>query len=223
MAQYEMQEMNLPNEEGKRILYPRLILTGQKDTNFLAKLLARGTTFNAGEVSGLLQGLADEMALLLGQGYSIKLNGIGTFTPSLALRKDKEREEAGEDATRRNARSIEIGGIKFRPEKEFVRSTNRGCTLERSQQKFRRSSKKYTPQQRLKRALQYLDKYPYMTIADYAALTGLCHTTASLELKSWRQQPDSEITVSGCGTHRVYIRRAKREEETGNSQATSQE
>lgn len=217
MAQYEMQEMNLPNEEGKRILYPRIILSGQKDSHYLAELLAEGTTFNAGEINGMLQGLAQKMAWLLGEGYSVKLNGIGTFTPSLALRKDKEREEAGEDATHRNARSIKIGGIKFRPEKEFVRSADQECTLERSQRKFHHSSKKYTPQQRLERVLQYLDKYPYMTIADYVALTGLCHTTASLELKSWRKQPDSGITVSGRGTHQVYIRRTKQEEENGNS------
>ena len=34
MAEYEMQEMNLPNKDGKRILYPRLVQHGQdcKDT-----------------------------------------------------------------------------------------------------------------------------------------------------------------------------------------------
>ena len=31
MAEYNMQELNLPNEEGKRIFYPRIKLYGQVD------------------------------------------------------------------------------------------------------------------------------------------------------------------------------------------------
>ena len=30
MAEYEMQEMNLPNKDGKRILYPRLVQHGHQ-------------------------------------------------------------------------------------------------------------------------------------------------------------------------------------------------
>ena len=31
MAEYNMQELNLPGEDGKRILYPRMKLYGQVD------------------------------------------------------------------------------------------------------------------------------------------------------------------------------------------------
>ena len=31
MAEYEMQESNLPNEDGKRVLFPRMRLWGQAD------------------------------------------------------------------------------------------------------------------------------------------------------------------------------------------------
>lgn len=41
MAEYEMQEMNLPNKEGKRVLYPRLVQRGQADTDYIAKTLAQ--------------------------------------------------------------------------------------------------------------------------------------------------------------------------------------
>lgn len=34
MAEYEMQEMNLPNKDGKRILYPRLVQSGQASTDY---------------------------------------------------------------------------------------------------------------------------------------------------------------------------------------------
>ena len=29
MAEYEMQESNLPNEEGKRILFPRMVINNE--------------------------------------------------------------------------------------------------------------------------------------------------------------------------------------------------
>lgn len=82
----------------------------------------------------MLQELGEELAYQMGQGKSVKLDGIGTFVPSLALRADKERETGEEDSTRRNARSIVVGSINFRAEKELLRNTNYNCELERSQQ-----------------------------------------------------------------------------------------
>ena len=92
MAEYEMQEMNLPNKDGKRVLYPRLVQRGQADTDYIAKTLAQKSAFSKGDVVGLLQELGEELAYQMGQGKSVKLDGIGTFVPSLALRADKERE-----------------------------------------------------------------------------------------------------------------------------------
>lgn len=207
MAEYEMQEMNLPNKEGKHVLYPRLVQRGQVGTDYIANVLSQKSSFTKGDVIGLLQELADEMAYQMGDGKSVKLDGIGTFVPSLALRLDKERETGEEDSTRRNARSIVVGSIKFRAEKTLLHHTNYNCDLERSRQKFRRSSQKFTPEQRLERAQQYLDTHPFMTVRDYARLNGLRPTTASLELRRWAAEPENNITTSGRGTHKVYVRR----------------
>ena len=138
---------NLPNKDGKRILYPRLVQSGQASTDYIAKILSEKSSFTRGDIKGLLQELADELAYQMGQGKSVKLDGIGTFVPSLALRIDKERETGEADSTRRNARSIVVGSINFRAEKSLIHNTNYNCDLERSQQKFRRSSQKYTTMQ----------------------------------------------------------------------------
>ena len=50
MAEYEMQEMNLPNKEGKRVLYPRLVQRGQADTDYIAKTLAQDGTREIGKI-----------------------------------------------------------------------------------------------------------------------------------------------------------------------------
>ena len=127
MAEYEMQEMNLPNKDGKRILYPRLVQHGQASTDYIAKILSEKSSFTRGDIKGLLQELADELAYQMGQGKSVKLDGIGTFVPSLALRIDKERETGEADSTRRNARSIVVGSINFRAEKSLIHNTNYNC------------------------------------------------------------------------------------------------
>lgn len=206
MAEYEMQEMNLPDKDGKKVLYPRIVLSQRVDTAYIAKILSQSTTFTVAEIIGLLHGVADQMASQMSMGRPVKLDGIGTFTPSLALHKDKERETGEEGSVKRNAQSIRIGGINFRPEKQLVRNTNRQCVLKRSQHKFMRSSQKYTPDQRLEMARQYLTSHPYIRIADYVALTGLRRTAAALELKQWSNQPESGIDSSGRGVHKVYIR-----------------
>lgn len=206
MAKYEMQEMNLPNDEGKRVLYPRLVLGERITTKYMAKMLAQQTTFSAAEVTALLMGLSDQMPFCLSEGNPVKLEGIGTFTPTVALRRGKDRESGEEEDEKRNAQSLFIGGVNFRPEKSFLKDINQKCTLERSRHKFKRSSKKYTPEQRLELAKKYLDTHPYMRIADYVTLTGLRPTKASLELKQWARQPESGISTSGRGTHKVYIK-----------------
>lgn len=40
MAEYNMQELNLPGEDGKRILYPRMKLYGQVDLETITEKIA---------------------------------------------------------------------------------------------------------------------------------------------------------------------------------------
>ncbi len=65
----------------------------------------------------------------MAEGKSVKLDGIGTFSPSLALCKDKEREKTGEGETHRNARSIVVGSVNFRVDRKMVRRINGRCLL----------------------------------------------------------------------------------------------
>lgn len=206
MAQYEMQESNLPNNEGKRILYPRMRLTGQDDLKEIARKISRASTFTPGDIVGLVQGLAEEIAFSMAEGRSVKIDGLGIFTPALGLRKGFERETGEPGSTRRNAMSIYVSGIRFKPDKALLADTNGHCYLERSPRKFRRSSQKYTPEQRLRLAQDYLTEHAYMTVADYEQLTGLLHSSAARELKRWCEQEGSGIGHEGRGTHRVYVR-----------------
>ena len=54
-------------------------------------------------------------------------------------------------------------------------------------------------------ALDFLTTHPYMTVADYMALTGLSHATAARELQKWGTTPETGILPKGQRTHRVYV------------------
>ena len=187
-ATYTMQEMKDLHNENETILYPRMIIKGQCSTEELIEDIAHHTTYNTGELRGMIMALKDAMALEMSRGYSVKLDEIGTFTPSLGITEGKEAEQpAGE--TRRNARSIKIRNINFRADKELIRKTEGHCTLERESG----TSKLKTSR--------------------HMALTGLSHTTAARELQKWGTTPETGILPKGQRTHRVYVAATAKEKD----------
>ncbi len=210
MAFYVMEEMPDIHQTGERVLYPRLAMVAQTSTRELVQEIAEASSFTPGDVEGLVRQLSVEIAHQLAQGHSVKLDGIGVFTPSLALREGKEREEAGEGAQHRNAQSIIVGGVNFRVDKQLLRTVNGHCRLERAPWKSRRSSQKFDVEQRQALALRYLEAHPYLTVAEYQRLTGLLRTAATNELRQWAAQPDAAIDTAGRGSHRVYVLRKDR-------------
>ena len=92
-AKYVMQEMVDLNREGETLLHPRMVMERCCGTEELARMMARASTFGEGEIAGLIRGIGLCMARLMADGCSVKLDGIGTFAPSLVLREDKERAQ----------------------------------------------------------------------------------------------------------------------------------
>lgn len=207
MARYIMEEMPDLQKTGKRITYPKFARIDNASLKDLAERVGLVSGFSAGDIEGVLLQTAIEMAHLMAEGRSVKIDGIGTFTPALALRRFKEREEAGEGGKHRNAQSICVGGVNFRVDRTMIRKINESCRLERAPWKQQRSSQKFTPEQRLALAVKYLDEHPFLTVGSYRRLTGLLQTAATNELRQWADLPDSGIDTAGRGSHRVYIKK----------------
>ena len=207
MAEYQMQESNLPNEEGKPVFYPRMKLWNQVDLEYLANNINYASTFTPGDIMGLVRSLTQEIAGQMAQGNSVKVDGLGIFTPSLGLRQGKERETGEAESRKRNAMSICIDNIDFRADKQLIEETGRRCMLNRSKLKPARSSQKFTPEQRLELAQKFLEENPYMQVADYCRLTGLLRNSAAKELRQWATQPETGIATRGSASHKVYVGR----------------
>lgn len=204
MAKYRMKEMNDLNGTGERKCYPQMVIVRQAELKELAQQISGGSTFTVGDIMGVVGALEKHIARYLADGYSVKINGLGNFTASLQFRKGFEPEKADE-SSKHNARSITVGNIRFRPAKEFIQEVSDNFHPVRSSRKSRHSSSAYTPEQRLALAIGFLKSAPYLTVNDYCRLTGLLRTSAATELRRWASLPDSGITSSGLGSHKVYV------------------
>ena len=122
MARYIIEEMPDLLKTGKRITYPKFARIDNTSIKELAQRVGDVSGFSAGDIEGVLLQTAIEMAHLMAEGRSVKIDGIGTFTPSLTLGRDKEREDPEKGGSHRNAQSIFIGGVNFRVDREMVRN-----------------------------------------------------------------------------------------------------
>lgn len=211
-AHYVFKTMNDLNETGEEITYPQMVMTGQTNMRDLAKYIALKCAFPRGVTEGVISELGEALAHEMSMGRSVKIERLGVFTPSLALRKGKEREATNGTGRKRNAQSLMIGSINFRADKELLQDTNSQCDLVRAPWKPQRSSQRYTAEQRLEIAQRYLDEYPYLNVITYRQLTGLLNTAATVELRRWARTPGTGIGASGMGNHRIYIKKVETEE-----------
>ena len=206
MAKYIKQEMIDLSGKGEEKVYYRLQTERNIDFKELTQQIEEHhNLMNRGLVNSVMAYVVDEMAELLGKGYSVTIDGLGTFRASIGLEEDKEMDTFDGDDTKRNARSLRLTGIYYRSDKELVKKANRHCKLERAGES-RLHHTPYTKEERLKLAHQYLEEHGAMRVVEYMELTGLSRTKATLELKEFRQDTSSGITFVGRGSAKVYVK-----------------
>lgn len=206
MAKYIKQEMPDMAGTGEKKAYYRMKTVKHLKADQFITWMTRYGGIGRGDAMNVLARASETLAELLAMGYSVDIEGLGTFRATIGLRKGKEMDTLDGDEQKRNASSLRVDGMLFRADKELVKEIDRRCELERGGiRRLHRSP--YTPEQRLQRALQYLEREGFMHISDYAYLTKLSRTTAGRELKALSQDPTSGITTKGLGTARVYVKR----------------
>ena len=216
MAKYIKQEMTDLSGKGEEKVYYRLQTERNIDFKALAEYVGRHNgMMSKGLVINVMEHVVDAMAELLGKGYSVTIDGLGTFRASLGLAEEKEMDTFDGNETKRNARSLRLTGINYRADKVLIREANRHCKLERAGES-RLHHSPYTKEERLKLALQYLEEHGAMRVAEYMELTGLSRTKATLELKEFRQDLSSGITFIGRGSAKVYVKASEEKSEEWN-------
>ena len=216
MAKYIKREMVDLNNPGQTIFTYRMKTLPMDNADFIEDC-ARNTTFSEPEIMGVLGAVADRLAQRMARGYSVTIEGLGTFKAQVGLSEDFKRKqrlaklkgtqnEEGDDTAQRsrNARSLEVTGVLWKPAKSLVRDTRSACRLERGGEEPLRKSK-YTYEERLARARAFMEKNTVMRVSDYARLTGLSHTKAAEELRSLDDAIGTGIASRGSRSSKVYF------------------
>ena len=207
-ARYIKQEM--PNIHGtsETKCYYRLEKARNLSTDeFLEHIGAHGI-LDENILRHALSKIARQLVEDLADGYTVSLDGIGTFQATLGVKDGKEMDTIDGAETKRNAKSIEVKNVRYVSDKELVKEVKRRCSLTRaSVSRVNRSP--YTKEQRLKMALDYLADalHPFLRVADYAKLTGLPRSSATKELRMFSEDRSNGIDTSGSGTAKVYVKR----------------
>ena len=83
MARYIIEEMPDLQKTGKRITYPKFARIDNASIKELAQRVGDVSGFSAGDIEGVLLQTAIEMAHLMAEGRSVKIDGIGTLLNSI--------------------------------------------------------------------------------------------------------------------------------------------
>lgn len=208
MAKYIKQEMPDLNKDGNQLCYYRMQSSGNVSTDELIHTICLhgGVGLSESVFRSALQELSAELARKMADGYSVTLEGVGTFRATIGVRDEKEMDTLDGDEVKRNAQSLEVKGVSFRADNELVKRARSQCRLERGGT-ARVNRSPYTKAERLQLAKDFLSAgaKPHITLSDYVQLTHLSRSSASLELRAFAADPASGITAIGRTTHRVYI------------------
>lgn len=173
---------------------------------FVDTIAMPGHGITAAEAKQVLGQAAHTLALLLSEGCVVTIDGIGTFKATIGVRDDKEQDTFAADEPQRNAQSIEVNGVHYKVDKRLVHDINAQCTLERGRQsRIKRSP--YTLEERISRAISYIEEHEFLTVRDYAELNGLSISTASIELRKLRKDASSGLRAIGKRSGLMYVKR----------------
>ena len=205
MAKYIKQEIPDMAGTGEKKAYYRMKTEQHFDAEKFVKWMTRYGGIGRGDAMRVLMQASETMAELLAMGISVDIEGFGSFSATIGLKKGKEMDALEGDEEKRNAVSLCVNGVNFRADKKLVREINRRCDLKRGGERRLRKSP-YTPEERRQLALQYLEQEGIMHVSDYANLTKLSKTMAGRELIALRKDPTSGITTKGRATAKVYVK-----------------
>ena len=202
-AKYIKKEIADLNGSGLTQAYYKMKLTPMSYEAFVSQCAREGHT-DESVILGVMALVSEKLALSMAEGYSVKLDGIGTFNAKLGMRDDVLQDAFEEGERTHNAKSIMVTGVSYRADNELIRNTCRKCTLERGGVSRLRKPKN-TLEERVQKAREYLEKNMFMRVPDYVRLTGLSRTSASMELRRLERDPLSGITSKGLRSQKYYV------------------
>ncbi len=190
MAQYIKKEMPDMNGTGSTKAYYKLKTWQRLDFDeFVKRCSSFHRAYGRSVIEGVMTAVCEHLAYEISNGYSVKIDGLGTFTAKLGVRKDKE---------------VEVTGVAYRADKNLIKEIGLKCELERGgEERLRKPG--LSQEERKERARQFLQEHGFMHVSEYAELVGLSYSTASRELRRIASDPASGIVSQGKKSGKLYL------------------
>lgn len=205
MVEYVKREMPDIHKNNETKAYYKMKCVGHVDSEALIDYMtAPGSGLNKSMVRAVLAQLSFISSEFLAMGYNVNIEGIGQFTAKIGPKEDFEVEGLDDGSTKRKATSLEVTGVNFRVDKDFVKEINSRCVLKRGTTKRLKKSP-YTPEKRLQKLQKYLVANKTITLREYAYMVGMTRSSAYRELEKLVADPSSGISTSGQKNFKVYI------------------
>jgi len=205
MAKYIKKEMADMAGTGSTKAYYRMKTEHKMEFDeFLIECSKSNRLYTPSVIQGAVMAVCSELAYQLSRGNTVRIEGLGMFNAKIGIREHSGKKmDSFDDETRRNAMSLGVTGVGYKADKELIRAVSRTCTLERGRDDRLRKSK-YTKEERIELAKQFLRREGFMHIKDYAEITGLSRTTAYRELNSITNA-STGITSRGSKSAKIYF------------------
>ena len=204
-AKYIKREVADLNGTGRTQACYKMELTPMTHQQFVS-LCHREGMMDESMILGVLSLVSEKLALCMAEGYSVKLEGIGTFNAKLGVRDDMLQDAFEEGESSRNAKSLMVNGVSYRADKNLISNTDRKCTLVRGGESRLKKSP-FSLEERIEKARDFLKSHMFMRVPDYVRLTGLSRSTAAAELRKLAANPSSGIMSRGSRSQKVYVLR----------------
>ena len=213
MANYVIKEMAAGMGNGKEgRIFPKMQVYTEFDYDKVVELVhTNSPAFSEATVRGVLDTLAVVMKSYLPLGHTMKIDNLGVFSLSLEFA-DNETETANQQDTletpktgsKKKYHHVRVKGVNFKVDKRLVDAINKENSFERTTGNST-SPSPYTPEERLQRALNHIDKHGFITLQEYSNLNRLSYSSASRELSKLVLDPHSGIKAKGAASHKVWV------------------
>ncbi|MGN0051150.1 MAG: hypothetical protein ACI37N_08205 [Prevotella sp.] len=208
MPKYIVNEMPDMEGKGKRRVYPKLDAYRRLDNDELVKEVhSYHRAVSESVIEGVLSSVVDVIMRKLSQGYTVKIDDLGVFSLSLAFNDDKPNEMASDD-DRMVRRKVEVSNVNFKADQKLIKKLRIETELERKSggvAKVRKTP--FSREERIKNALEVIDRNGFIKLREYAEINKLNPTYASDDLKEICGDPDAPITSRGSGSHKVWVKK----------------
>jgi hypothetical protein len=181
MGNYILKQLHGEMTEGKTIIFPKMKVYSLYDYDIVIQhMCTLSRILNEGIIRATFSALVEEMLTSMHLGHNIKIDGLGIFSLSLEFDTSKPSEEAlaydpdfDDEDPKLKYRHVRIKSINFKPDPELLKEMNMSASFKLIDVDVEvPKESRFSREERLERARAIINRYGYMTLADYATATG---------------------------------------------------